>query len=236
MMEEHSSSQYDIDLEMIRSKLWLMGGMVEDQFHDAIYAYRDGNAVRAHQVVAKDEKVNSLELSLDEDCAHVIVRRQPAAADLRLVMAALKVVTDIERVGDEAVKIARIAANTQERLVNDELIRHSVMLMARSAAKLFHDARDAFARMEEAAAASILARDREIDDEARSMLRTMITYMMEDPRSVAAALDALWVSRAIERIGDHAKNIAEYVIYVVEGRDIRHTQYVYATLASDKPA
>ena len=229
----HSSKQYDMDLETIRSKVLLMGGLVENQFNDAISAFRSGNVEQAEHVVKEDENVNRLEVTLDDACSHLIVKRQPAANDLRTVMATLKVITDLERIGDEATKIARIAKAFHERGVIGALNHYeSIRVMASRTADLLHDALDAFARLDGKQAAQIIAQDQAIDHEYRSIMRTMITFMMEDPRTISAALDTLWVSKAIERIGDHAKNIAEYVIYVVEGKDIRHTDYVYAKLDS----
>jgi phosphate transport system protein len=233
MPGDHSSKQYDMDLETIRSRVLQMGGLVESQFSDAITCFRSGDIALADQVIKADENVNRLEVSLDDACSHLIVKRQPAAVDLRIVMATIKVITDLERIGDEATKIARSAKNLYERGTVGVLNHYeSVRVLAAGTADLLHDALDAFARLDEKQAAKIIAQDKVIDHEFRSIMRTMITFMMEDPRTISAALDTLWVSKAIERIGDHAKNIAEYVIYVVEGKDIRHTDYVYTKLDS----
>jgi phosphate transport system protein len=231
MTGEHSSKQYDMDLEAIRSKVLLMGGLVESQFHDAMVCFRTGNAELAKQVIKGDENVNRLEVTLDDTCSHLIVRRQPAANDLRTVMATIKVITDLERIGDEATKIARMAENLEDRGM--AIINHyeTVRVIANSAGYMLHDALDAFARLDEKQALKLIAQDENIDHEFRSIMRSLITFMMEDPRTISAALDTLWVAKAIERIGDHAKNIAEYVIYVVEGKDIRHTDYVATKLA-----
>ena len=158
------------------------------------------------------------------------MRRQPAANDLRTVMATIKVITDLERIGDEATKIARAAKNIQERGVTTISHYETVRVIASSAGDMLHDALDAFARLDEKHATRIIAQDQLIDHEFRSIMRNLITFMMEDPRTISAALDTLWVAKAIERIGDHAKNIAEYVIFVVEGKDIRHTDYAAAKL------
>lgn len=233
MPGDHSSKQYDMDLETIRSKVLQMGGLVESQFNDAIACFRSGDLVQAENVIKADENVNHLEVTLDDACSHLIVKRQPAANDLRTVMATLKVITDLERIGDEATKIARSAKSLHERGTVGVLNHYeSIRVLAAGTADLLHDALDAFARLDEKQAARIIAQDEVIDHEFRSIMRTMITFMMEDPRTISAALDTLWVSKAIERIGDHAKNIAEYVIYVVEGKDIRHTPYVYNKLDS----
>ena len=228
MPGDHSSKQYDMDLEAIRSKVLLMGGLVESQFNDAVSAFRTGNIDQAEQVIKGDENVNRLEVTLDDTCSHLIVKRQPAANDLRTVMATLKAITDLERIGDEATKIARTAKSLKERGSIGTLNHYeAIRVMANSTANLLHEALDAFARLDDQQAARIIAQDEAIDHEFRSVLRTMITFMMEDPRTISAALDTLWAAKAIERIGDHTKNIAEYVIYIVKGKDIRHTDYVF---------
>jgi len=233
MPGDHSSKAYDMDLETIRSKVLTMGGLVESQFNDAMECFRSGDVVKAEQVIKADENVNRLEVTLDDACSHLIVKRQPAANDLRTVMATLKVITDLERIGDEAIKIARTAKHLHERGTVGVLNHYeSVRVLAAGAANSLHDALDAFARLDEKQAARIITQDETIDHEFRSTTRAMVTFMMEDPRTISSALDTLWVAKAIERIGDHAKNIAEYVIYVVEGKDIRHTDYVYTKLDS----
>ena len=226
MMGEHSSKAYDTELEGIRSKVLLMGGLVETQFLDAMTCFRIGNLERAERVIAEDANVNQLEVQLDDQCSHLIVKRQPTANDLRTVMATIKVITDLERIGDEAAKIARIAKALHGRgavtLNHYEMVR----TIATATSDLLHDALDAFARSDEKQALELIAQDAVIDHEYRSIMRNLITFMMEDPRTISAALDTMWVAKAIERIGDHAKNIAEYVIYVVEGKDIRHSHSV----------
>jgi phosphate transport system protein len=224
----HSSKQYDQELEAIRSKVLLMGGMVETQFDEALAAFRVGDAGKADKVMADDHAVNQLEVQLDDACSHLIVRRQPAANDLRTVMATIKVITDLERIGDESTKIARTSKNLHERGVVGFNHFDTVRTIARATCDVLHDALDAFARLDGKQAMQIIAADEVIDHEFRAILRTLITHMMEDPRTISSALDTLWVAKAIERIGDHAKNIAEYVIYVVEGRDIRHSKPPHA--------
>ena len=225
MSGEHSSKQYDTDLETIRSRVLLMGGLVESQLRDAMMSFRTGDIELARAVIKGDENVNRLEVQLDDSCSHLIVRRQPTANDLRTVMATIKVITDLERIGDEATKIARAAVAMHDRGVG--LVNHfeTVRVIATGAADMLHDALDAFARLDPAHATRLIAQDAVIDHEFRSIMRSLITFMMEDPRTISAALDTLWVAKAIERIGDHAKNIAEYVIFIVEGKDIRHTDY-----------
>jgi phosphate transport system protein len=220
--EHHSSKQYDQELEAIRSKVLLMGGMVETQFDEALDCFKVGDAAKADKVMADDHAVNQLEVQLDDACSHLIVRRQPAANDLRTVMATIKVITDLERIGDEAAKIARTSKSLHARggisFAHYDMIR----TISRATCDLLHEALDAFARLDGSQAIKLIAADEVIDHEFRTVLRNLITFMMEDPRTISPALDTLWVAKAIERIGDHAKNIAEYVIYVVEGRDIRH--------------
>jgi phosphate transport system protein len=233
MLGEHSSKQYDNDLEAIRSKVLLMGGIVETQLLDAMTCFRVDNQERAERVISEDDVVNQLEVSLDDACSHLIVRRQPAANDLRTVMATIKVITDLERIGDEASKIARMAINLHGR--GAVVLNHYEMVraIATSASDMLHDALDAFARLDGAQALKLIAQDAVIDHEFRSIMRNLITFMMEDPRTISAALDILWVAKAIERIGDHAKNIAEYVIYIVEGKDIRHMRPAPADSAAE---
>ncbi len=224
MIGEHSSKQYDQELESIRSKVLLMGGMVETQFEEALNCFRVDDAAKADKVMADDHAVNQLEVQLDDACSHLIVRRQPTANDLRTVMATIKVITDLERIGDESSKIARTAKNLHARgnagFAHFDMIRS----IGKATSDLLHDALDAFARLDGKQAMQIIAADEIVDHEFRTILRNLITFMMEDPRTISSALDTLWVAKAIERIGDHAKNIAEYVIYVVEGRDIRHSK------------
>jgi phosphate transport system protein len=235
MPTEHSSKQYDEDLEAIRSKVLLMGGLVESQFRDAMACFKSGDMALADRVIAADDNVNRLEVTLDDTCSHLIVKRQPAANDLRTVMATIKVITDLERIGDEATKIARTSKNLHERGMVGELQHYdTVQVISERAADLLHDALDAFARLDKNLAIQLIGQDRVVDHEFRSIMRNVITFMMEDPRTISAALDTLWVAKAIERIGDHSKNIAEYVIYVVEGKDIRHSDYVSSIL--DQPA
>ncbi len=225
MMGEHSSKQYDMDLETIRSRVLQMGGLVESQFQDAIRSFKEGDRELAQQVINGDEQVNRLEVVLDDTCNHLIVKRQPAAIDLRMVMSTVKVITDLERIGDEAVKIARIAANAGERHNTMGKQFDFVRVIATRAAELLHEALDAFARKDEKQATELIAKDAVIDHEYAIIMRSLLTYMMEDPRTISSAIDTMWVAKAIERVGDHATNIAEYVIYVVEGKDIRHSDY-----------
>ena len=233
MIGEHSSKQYDHELETIRSKVLLMGGIVETQFSEAMNCFRVGNPDRADQVIVNDDEVNQLEVALDDACSHLIVRRQPTANDLRTVMATIKVITDLERIGDEASKIARTSKSLHGRGVPGLNHFEMVRTIATTASDMLHDSLDAFARLDGTQARQLIAQDAVVDHEFKSIMRNLITFMMEDPRTISSALDTLWVAKAIERIGDHAKNIAEYVIYVVEGKDIRHARP--AAMSNDLP-
>lgn len=228
MTGEHSSKQYDQDLETIRSKVLLMGGLVESHFHDAMACFRTGNAAQAEAVIKADEEVNRLEVMLDDMCSHIILKRQPAANDLRTVMATGKVITDLERIGDESTKIARIAFEAHAKNKNTSMFSgyETVRVLASSVAEMLHQSLDIFARSDDAKAVKLIAQDAIIDGDFRSIMRNLITYMMEDPATISQSLDALWVAKAIERIGDHVKNIAEHTIYIVAGKDIRHSDYV----------
>jgi phosphate transport system protein len=221
-MSEHASKQYDLDLGSIRSRVLAMGGLVESQIRRAIDSLTTGNLTLSEEVIAADHKVNAMEVELDEDCSQVIVRRQPAAMDLRMIFAIMKTVTDLERIGDEAQKIARMAKNIHERGIQAPPlveVRHA----AEAAVAMLRRTLDCFARLDADAAAEVIREDAGIDIEFRSILRQLITYMMEDPRTISTALEIVWIAKAIERIGDHAKNMAEYVIYIVKGTDVRHT-------------
>jgi phosphate transport system protein len=221
-MTEHISKQYDQDLEALRSRMMQMGGMVESQIRSAVAGYLNGDADRVEQVIAGDARVNELEMAIDDDLRHVIVRRQPAASDLRLIMAVSKTVTDLERIGDEAAKIARMAReiNAAGRAQATRLA--TISHVSEISIGMLRKSLDAFARLDAAAAARVIAEDATIDSEFHAILRQLITFMMEDPRTITTSINIIWVAKACERIGDHAKNIAEQVIYIVKGRDVRH--------------
>jgi len=219
---EHTFKQFDADLEAVRSRVLQMGGLVETQIVRAIQALIEGNLTLSDQVVADDQRVNGMEVSLDELCAHILARRQPAASDLRMIMTVLKTITDLERIGDEAEKIARMAKliHQSDRLFMPRFteIKH----VADVALAMLRKSLDAFARLDVNAAAQVVPQDQHLDEEFRMILRQLITFMMEDPRTISTSLEILFVAKAIERIGDHAKNMSEYVIYMVKGRDVRH--------------
>jgi phosphate transport system protein len=222
---EHLTRQYDADLESVRSGVLQMGGLVESQILSAIEGFSTGNLELIEQVIAGDRRVNGFEVSIDNECSHIIVRRQPAAGDLRMIMAISKTVTDLERIGDEAEKIARMAkhVHSPDRL---QLPRMADITRAGTiAVSMLRKALDAFARLDAAQAATVIKDDMAIDEEFTSILRQLITFMMEDPRTISTALEIVWIAKAIERIGDHAKNMAEQVIFMVKGTDVRHTSY-----------
>lgn len=223
MSSEHLSKQFDADLETLRSGVLQMGGLVESQIRGAIEAFANGNADLIEQIVATEARVNECEVQIDDDCSHIIVKRQPAAGDLRLIMAISKTVTDLERIGDEAEKIARMSKQIHDRGHTDLHRFANIRHAADIALSMLRQALDAFARLDTAQAASIIRQDMAIDIEFRSILRQLITFMMEDPRTISTALEIVWIAKAVERIGDHAKNIAEDVIYIVKGTDVRHT-------------
>ena len=222
MPEKHLSSQFDADLSLLSTRLLGMGGLVESQITRAIDALNTFDMELAERVVEDERRLNAMEVEIDEEISNVIARRQPAARDLRLLMAASKCVTNLERAGDEARKIAkrtrRIAMDSNARNVNIAEIRVS----GEMASSVLHRALDAFARMDTTAAEQIIRDDEAIDNQFRAFTRKLVTYMMEDPRTISTGLDYLFIAKAIERIGDHATNIAESVVYVVRGTDIRH--------------
>ena len=220
-MSEHISKQFDAELEAIRTRVLQMGGLVESQIVKALEGLATGDLALIERVIAGDHGVNALEVELDETCSGIIAKRQPAAGDLRLIIAVIKTITDLERIGDEAEKIARMA-----KLVHTSgkvgMPRLELQHVSNLALGMLRRALDTFARLDSRIAAQVVQEDRLVDDEFRSILRQLITFMMEDPRTITRSLEILFVAKALERIGDHSKNMAEYVVYMVEGRDIRH--------------
>ena len=222
---EHISKQFEADLDTTRTRVLQMGGLVEAQILAAMNAYSTGDPALIAQVEENDARVNGYEVAIDGACGQLLVRRQPAAVDLRLVFAISKIVTDLERMGDEAKKIARMAKKIHESGAHHAQRFPAIRHAAQVAVKMQRQALDAFARLDVASAAEVLKNDSEIDTEFKSVLRQLITYVMEDPRTISTALETVWVAKAIERIGDHAKNLAEQVIYIVRGTDVRHTSF-----------
>jgi phosphate transport system protein len=219
---EHTSRQFDSELEAVRARVLQMGGLVESQIRLAVEALTNSDVPLMQKVIAEDHRVNAMEVDIDEACNHILVRRQPAAGDLRMVMTVIKTITDLERIGDEAQKIARMAVllSQRERL---NLPRYNEIKRAADIAlDMLHHALDAFARLDVATAAKVVRQAEQVDEEFRAIMRYLITFMMEDPRTISTALEILFIAKAIERIGDHAQNMAEYVVYMVKGRDVRH--------------
>jgi phosphate transport system protein len=220
-LSHHIHSRFNADLEGVRSSVLQMGGLVEKQLQDGTRALVTGNSALGEEVALLDRKVNAMEIAIDEDCSRIFATRNPAASDLRLLLAIIKTITDLERIGDEAEKLGHIAAKlaTVERPADRyREIKHMGDLVA----AMVHGALDSFARLDIDRALEIARRDRQVDEEYEALQRQCITFMMEDPRTIRRALDVLWVARALERVGDHAKNICEYVIYMVLGKDVRH--------------
>jgi phosphate transport system protein len=219
---EHTSKQFDAELEAVRARVLQMGGMVESQIRLAIESLIAGDVELMNRVIEDDHRVNALEVEIDESCNHILVRRQPAAGDLRMITTVIKTITDLERIGDEAEKIARMA----KLLSQKERLRHPRYNQIKQASDIALDmlrkSLDAFARLDLSMAAQVVRQDEQVDEEFRSIMRYLITFMMEDPRTISTSLEILFVAKAIERIGDHAKNMSEYVVYMVKGRDVRH--------------
>jgi len=224
MTEKHLSSQFDNELSGISTRVLEMGGLVESQVAQAIYALTHFSGETASTVLIGEERVNQMELDIDADLSTIIARRQPTARDLRLLIAISKTIGNLERVGDEAARIAR----TVQRLINTgvssrlRLPVSDVSFEASLATASLRRALDAFARLDTQTALEVIKSDNEIDAEFDGLMRKLITYMMEDPRTISASIDLVFVAKAIERVGDHAKNLAEQVIYIVKGTDVRH--------------
>ena len=216
----HISQQFNLELEEIKSNLLEMGGLVEQQLSNAITAVVSADSELAEHVVAGDADVNTMELTIDDACNRILARRQPAASDLRLVLGIIKAVNDLERIGDEAAKIAKLALELNETDSSKGYveIRH----IGERVRKMLDMGLDAFARYDAEAALAVAREDENVDMEYGSAMREMITYMIEDPRSITRVLSIIWALRSLERVGDHAKNIAEHVIYMVVGEDVRH--------------
>ena len=222
MQSEHTFKQYDAELESVRAKVLEMGGLVEQQIVNALDALVNINPKLAAEVMEADKRVNSLEVQVDEDCSHIIARRQPAAGDLRMIMMVVKTITDLERIGDEATKIARVAQKIYE---SDRMYKprfNEINTMVNLVREMLRTSLDAFARLDISKTVDVARQDEQVDEQFRAAMRQLITFMLEDPRTISMSLEVLFVAKAIERIGDHAKNIAEYVVYMVKGKDVRH--------------
>ena len=220
-INKHISGRFNQELENVRNHVLSMGGLVEQQLSSALDAVSTNDAELAEKVRKNDYKVNAMEVSIDEECTRIIARRQPAASDLRLVIAIAKTIADLERIGDEAERIAKVALDSFTKDQQDLLV--NIENMGRQVLKMLHDVLDAFARMDVQRAFEVHKEDAKVDREYEAITRQIMTYMMEDPRSIPKIMDLVWSVRSLERIGDRCQNIAEYIIYFVNGKDIRHT-------------
>ena len=219
--KQHISERFNTELEGIKNRLLEMGGKVEQQLNEAVAALIAGDTGTAEAIINRDHEVNQMEMVIDDECATILARRQPAASDLRLVVTVIKVNTDLERIGDEAAKIARQAVKLAEEgasPTNYVEVRH----IGSHVSSMLRKALDAFARLDVELAVQVVQEDSRVDKEYGSAMRSLVTFMMEDPREIGAILNEMWALRSLERIGDHASNIAEYVVYLVRGMDVRH--------------
>ncbi len=218
----HISQQFNEEIDTLRNRVMKMGGLVEQQILRSVDALRTLDVQLAEKVIRKDHKVNAMEVRIDEECAQMLALRQPTASDLRMVVAVIKTITDLERIGDEAEKIAKMAVLINESGGKFHKRYAGIHHLGQQVAMMVHDVLDSFARLDVEAAVKVVRSDDVADMEYQSLMRQLLTYMMEDPRTIGESLDIMWAARALERIGDHAKNIGEYVIYLVEGKDVRH--------------
>jgi phosphate transport system protein len=219
---QHISRRFNEELETLRNSVLQMGGLVEEQFDRAIRALAEGNSELGLQVANDDKKVNRMEVHIDEECSRILATRAPTASDLRLIVAIIKTITDLERIGDEAEKIAVLSARlaAEERpSTNYRELRN----LARHVRQMLSGTLDAFARLDAKGALEVVKADDIVDDEYEAIYRQCITFMMEDPRTISRVMDSTWMARSLERIGDHLQNICEYVIYMVHGKDVRYT-------------
>ena len=223
-MNDHLSKQFDLELENIRTSILQMGGLVEQQVSAAVDAFATGNLGAMQIVIDTDREVDSLEVLIDENCTLLIARRQPTARDLRLVMAVARIVTDLERIGDKAAKIARMSQKLYETERHHFPPLSDIRHCGQLALKMLKNSLDSLARMDIDTARQAIREDAAIDAGFNGVVRQLVTYMMEDPRTIGEALDIIWIAKAIERVGDHASNIAESVVYIISGVDIRHTE------------
>jgi phosphate transport system protein len=222
-LDHHISQRFNEELEAIRNKVLEMGGIVEDQLGRAVKALVEGNTKMAKQVVADDYRVNALEVEIDEECTRIVARRQPAASDLRLVMAVIKTITDLERIGDEAKRVARMVEEELNGAMAED-VRHELEHMGNLVREMLRMVLDAFARTDVETAIKVVKSDNRVDVKYVSITRQLMTYMAQDPKNIPRVLNILWAARAMERMGDRCGNIAEYIFYLVHGRDIRHIE------------
>lgn len=220
-LDNHISQQFNEDLEALKTQLLEMGGLVEKQVKDAVRAIEEVDSDLAARVIENEQRVDEMEMQIDEQCTLVLAKRQPAASDLRMVLAVSKAIRDLERMGDEAQKVAKMAVGLSEEGASSNgyiEIRH----IGSGALNMLRHSLDAFARYDTQLAINVVKEDRIVDQEYKAALRQLVTYMMEDPRAISRAMNVLWALRSLERIGDHARNLAEQLIYMVKGKDVRH--------------
>jgi len=235
MSDKHLSSQFDADLNSLSSRLLEMGGLVESQISTAMRGFTQMDVDACTVVIENEKLVNDLEVQIDLACTELIARRQPIARDLRLVMAVSKAITNLERAGDEAERVAKRTRRLIESGGAHNINTAEIRLSGQMVISLLRRSLDAFARLDTVAAAEVVQEDRHIDEEFRGFVRKLISYMTEDPHTITAGLDMLTIAKAIERIGDHAKNIAEFVIYVAKGADVRHIPHEDLVREANKP-
>jgi len=229
MPDKHLSSQFDNDLNALCGSLLEMGGLVESQVSIAMKAFSQLDGDLADQVMVREAEVNDFEITIDQACTELIARRQPTARDLRLVMAVSKAITNLERAGDEADRIARRTKHIMEDSASHGINTAEIRLSGQMAVSLLRRSLDCFARLDTKAAAEVVNEDKQIDEEFKAFVRKLTSYMAEDPRTISVGLDMLSIAKAVERIGDHSKNIAEFVIYIVKGTDVRHLPHEQLT-------
>jgi phosphate transport system protein len=222
-LDQHISHQFNEDLEGLKGQIMAMGGLVEKQVEDALAALIDADSDMAERVLSREQRVNRMEIEVDEECARILVKRQPAASDLRMVLVVAKTARDLERIGDEAKKIAKMALSFAEEGQPPRgyiEVRH----MGGTTKQMVNEALGALARFDIDSALQVVRSDKSVDQDYRTATRELMTYMMEDPRSMSRVMNIMWVLRSLERVGDHAQNIAEYVFYLVKGKDLRHLE------------
>ncbi|EAV46516.1 MAG: phosphate signaling complex protein PhoU [Rhodospirillaceae bacterium] len=223
MASEHIYKQYDADLQSIRAKVLEMGTIVEEQLSEAVQSLVDADTKLAEKVIRRDEEVNDLEIDIDEDCSLLIGKRSPVAADLRNVLMMIKIIGDLERIGDESTKIANATIRIIENDIMSKPQFKNINSMLSSVQLMLRQALNSFARLDTTETIEVLEKDKEVDEEYRSHMRQLLTYMLEDPRTISMSLELMFVTKSLERIGDHAKNITQSVIYTVKGTDVRHS-------------
>ncbi len=223
MASEHIYKQYDADLQSIRAKVLEMGTIVEEQLSEAVQSLIEADTKLAEKVIRRDEEVNNLEIDIDEDCSLLIGKRSPVAADLRNVLMMIKIISDLERIGDESTKIANATIRIIENDIMSKPQFKNIQSMLSSVQLMLRQALNSFARLDTTETIEVLEKDKEVDEEYRSHMRQLLTYMLEDPRTISMSLELMFVTKSLERIGDHAKNITQSVIYTVKGTDVRHS-------------